>query len=144
MTPSRIRRDCHHRAGAWLRVKIGAAGADVSSMTQTPVVAMRAVTFDRHRDPSLGRIVRVYDRAIGACEVFDRRGATDALQLLRAALDLDSPASRSFDRIYRWCEESIVAHDFIGPARCLRSLRSAWCMAVEPAADIPAGNLPVC
>lgn len=82
-------------------------------------------------DP-LGRIVRAYDRAIRACESFDLAAARESIGLLRAALELDSPASRSFDALYAWCESSIDSRDFIGPARTLRSLRDAWCQVGRP------------
>lgn len=93
-------------------------------------------------DP-LGRIVRAYDRAILACEAFDAARARTAIGLLRAALELDSPASRSFDALYAWCEESIDGRDFIGPARTLRALRDAWCQAGQPPAITPRSELPV-
>ena len=93
-------------------------------------------------DP-LGRIVRAYDRAILACEAFDVERARTAIGLLRAALELDSAASRSFDALYAWCEESIDGRDFIGPARTLRALRDAWCQAGQPAPITPRAELPV-
>jgi hypothetical protein len=83
-------------------------------------------------DP-LGRIVRAYDRAIRACESFDHGAARESIGLLRAALELDSPASRSFDALYAWCEDAVDGRDFIGPARTLRALRDAWCQVAEPA-----------
>ena len=93
-------------------------------------------------DP-LGRIVRAYDRAIRACESFDNAAAHAAIGVLRSALELDGPASRSFDALYAWCEEAIDAHDFIGPARTLRSLRDAWCQAAQTAPISPRREWPV-
>ena len=91
-------------------------------------------------DP-LGRIIRAYDRAIRACERFDHRAARESIGLLRAALDLDGPAARSFDALYAWCEDAVDGQDFVGPARTLRALRAAWCQAnqttIEPRRDIP-------
>ncbi|HYW32395.1 MAG TPA: hypothetical protein VE869_12865 [Gemmatimonas sp.] len=91
---------------------------------------------------SLDRIVRVYDRAIAACERVDAPAARETLSLLRAALELDTPAARGFDALYAWCEEAISEGDFVGPERCLRSLRDAWCRAVEPDAIFPRTDLP--
>lgn len=94
-------------------------------------------------DP-LDRIVRTYDRAIAACEAFDSESATRHLRVLREALDLDSPTSRSFDALYEFCEHALRERDFIGPARCLRSLRAAWCHAIEPSPSLMRPGLPIC
>ena len=103
-----------------------------------PIVAYAPPTID-----PLGRIVQAYDRAITACESFDHRAARSAIGLLRAALELDSPAARSFDALYKWCEEAIEGHDFMGPARTLRALREAWCQVSEPRPITPRPELPV-
>jgi len=95
-------------------------------------------------DP-LARLMRAYDRAIRACEVFDPSGARRSIGLLREALDLESSASRSFDALYAWCEDAVTQHDFVGAAQCLRTLRDAWRRAtqpdlkwrIEPRADLP-------
>jgi hypothetical protein len=87
--------------------------------------------------------VRAYDRAIRACEAFDHAEARASIGLLRAALELDSPASRSFDALYMWCEECLDGRDFMGPARTLRALRDAWCLASQPSPIAPKGALPV-
>ena len=104
---------------------------------------MPAVPSDHQADEPLDRIVRAYDRAIAACETFDRAAARRQLALLRAALDLDSAASRSFDALYSRCEDALSEHDFIGPARCLRSLRAAWCRAIQPSRIVTRADLPV-
>lgn len=77
--------------------------------------------------------MRAYDRAIHACESFDRAAARAAIGVLRSALELDGPVARSFDALYAWCEDSIDGRDFIGPARTLRALREAWFQAGRPA-----------
>ena len=87
--------------------------------------------------------MRAYDRAIRACESFDHDCARTAIGLLRAALELDSPAARGFDALYSWCEDAVDSHDFIGPARTLRSLRDAWCHATAPQPIQPRTDLPV-
>jgi hypothetical protein len=112
------------------------------SAFQTPVSSHVVAFAPRAIDP-LGRIVRAYDRAIRACEAFDQDAAKASIGVLRAALELDSPASRGFDALYQWCESAINAHDFIGPARTLRSLREAWCLAGRPAPIVVRSEWPV-
>jgi hypothetical protein len=109
----------------------------------TPLASRRIVPDEQGAVRPIDRIVRAYDRAIGECERFDARGAHEALALLRAALELDSPAARSFDALYQWCDDEIGEREFMGPARCLRSLRDAWCRAVAPAGIFPRSDLPV-
>lgn len=92
-------------------------------------------------DP-LGRILRAYDRAIRACESFDRAQAHVAIRVLRSALHLDGPAARGFDALFAQCEASIDSWDFIGPARTLRTLRAAWCQAARPAPISPRKERP--
>jgi hypothetical protein len=101
----------------------------------TPVMSQAVIDADRPSSDPLARLVRAYDRAIRACEAFDHRGAREAIGLLRSALDLDSSASRSFDALYRWCEESVDQRDYIGAAQCLRALRDAWHQATTQAAQ---------
>ena len=109
----------------------------------TPIARLRAVVSHPRAIDPLAQVVRAYDRAIAACETFDRAEASRHLRVLRAALDLESPASRNFDALYAWCEASLTAFDYIGPARCLRSLRSAWCLAVAPSLIVTRCDLPV-
>jgi hypothetical protein len=105
--------------------------------SQAPIVASATAV-----DP-LGRIVRAYDRAIRACESFDRAAACAAIRVLRSALELDGPAARGFDALYAWCEEAVERRDFIGPARTLRALREAWCQAGQPTPISPRKEWPV-
>jgi flagellin-specific chaperone FliS len=105
------------------------------------------IDADRPSSEPLARLVRAYDRAIRACEACDHQGAREAINVLRCALDLESSASRSFDALYAWCEQSVDGHDFVGAAHCLRTLRDAWRQATQ--ADnrrpIPVRRaLPVC
>lgn len=124
------------------RVKIGHRAAEETTMRSTPTIAITTQFAGRELD-SLGYIVRAYDRAIDACERADRRGARQALGVLREGLALDSPVSVGFDALYTWCLDAIDEDDFASPARCLRTLRDAWCRAADPAAIFPAGKLPV-
>ena len=109
----------------------------------TPAASHTALTFERPDADPLLRIVRAYDRAIVACESFDHRASRSAIGTLRLALELDSPEARSFDSLYAWCERTVDQRDFIGPARCLRSLRDAWFRAMHPVPMAPRANLPL-
>ncbi len=110
----------------------------------TPVTAHAPIVTERSDGDPLGRILRAYDRAIFACESFNETTARHSIRLLRSALDLDTPAARSFDALYAWCETTVIARDFVGPARCLRALRAAWCRAEQPHGLSPRADLPVC
>lgn len=98
----------------------------------TPAFPHAVIDVDHQAPDPLSCLVRAYDRAIRACEAFDHDGSRDAISVLRCALELDSPASKSFDALYAWCEESVDCHDFVGAAQCLRSLRDAWRRAAPP------------
>lgn len=113
----------------------------------TPLFTNTVIDADHQAPDPLSLLVRAYDRAIRACESFDHRGATTAISVLRDALDLESPASRSFDSLYKWCLERVDTHDFMGAAQCLRTLRDAWRRASQPSAfagPTSWGDLPVC
>jgi hypothetical protein len=105
------------------------------------------IDADRQAPDPLTLLVRAYDRAIRACEAFDAAGAQQSIAILRDALDLESPASRSFDSLYEWCEECVHRRDYVSAAQCLRTLRDAWRRASQmPAAGSPTrwSELPVC
>ena len=109
----------------------------------TPAASQPAIAFGRPTADPLDRILRAYDKAIHACESFDHRSARHAIGMLRTALELNTPEARGFDSLYAWCEDSIDQRDFIGPARCLRSLRDAWARASEPRAFTTRSDHPV-
>ena len=98
----------------------------------TPTFVPTVIDVDHRAPDSLSCVVRAYDRAIRACEAFDHDRARDAIRVLRGALMLDCPTSKGFDALYAWCEESVGRRDFVGAARCLRSLRVAWRAAAQP------------
>lgn len=98
----------------------------------TPAFSHAVIDVDHQAPDPLTCLVRAYDRAIRACEAFDRDGSREAISVLRGALELDSSASKSFDALYAWCEESVECRDFVGAAQCLRSLRAAWRRAAQP------------
>ncbi len=109
----------------------------------TPRASVAGIAYSPGAIDPLSQIVRAYDRAIRACEAFDHANARASIGLLRAALELDSAASRSFDALYVWCEECLDGHDYMGPARTLRALRDAWCLASQPGPIVPRAELPV-
>lgn len=109
----------------------------------TPAASFPALSLDRPYVDPLERILRAYDRAIHACESFDHAASRSAISTLRLALELDTPEARSFDSLYAWCETTVDKRDFVGPARCLRSLRDAWCRASEPRPFTPRADRPV-
>jgi len=109
----------------------------------TPRASVAGIAFSPNAVDPLSLIVRAYDRAIRACETFEHADARTAIGVLRAALELDSPSSRSFDALYVWCEECLDSRDFMGPARTLRALRDAWCLASQPGPIVPRAELPV-
>ena len=80
------------------------------------------------RNPLL-HVLRAYDRAIHACEVFDATAANRAIALLRASHDGQSPESLGFEGIFVWCTRALAEGDFEGPARRLGTLRNAWANA---------------
>jgi hypothetical protein len=100
-------------------------------------ILQQTIDGDRPLIEPLARLVRAYDRAIRACEAFDHDASREAISVLRCALELDSSASRSFDALYAWCEESVDSRDFVGAAQCLRTLRNAWRAATNPSSDVP-------
>lgn len=105
------------------------------------------IDADRQAPDPLALLVRAYDRAIRACEAFDQVGARQAVTVLREALDLESPASRSFDSLYAWCEACVDSRDFVSAAQCLRTLREAWRRASQLApvgAPTRWSDLPIC
>lgn len=95
-------------------------------------IFQQVIDDDRPLIDPLARLVRAYDRAIRACEAFDHAASREAIAVLRCALELDSSASRCFDALYAWCEESVDGRDFVGAAQCLRTLRNAWRAATNP------------
>ncbi len=113
----------------------------------TPAYSHAVIDVDHQAPDPLTLLVRAYDRAIRACEAFDHAGSRETIGVLRSALELDSSASRSFDALYAWCEESVDSRDFVGAAQCLRSLRDAWRKAIQPSASSFArlrADQPIC
>jgi hypothetical protein len=107
------------------------SGTAAVSTPPAPPFPLVAEPHQALRDP-LAVVIRAYDHAIGACEAFDEGRAQSALGVLRDALALDTPASRSFDALYAWCEGAVGRRDYLGAAQRLRALRDAWRRATAP------------
>ena len=75
-------------------------------------------------------VVMAYDLAIQACEQQDFIRATQAVSVLRDALNFDYPeASVGLFRIYQWCLDNIRNGDYKTALASLRELRDAWATA---------------
>jgi len=100
-------------------------------------------------------VVMAYDLAIQACEQQDFIRATQAVSVLRDALNFDYPeASVGLFRIYQWCLDNIRSGDYATALTSLRELRSAWVTAEKkleamssppkyPEASATLGNKPI-
>jgi flagellin-specific chaperone FliS len=72
-------------------------------------------------------VVMAYDLAITACEKQDFVRATQAISVLRDALNFDYAESAvGLFRLYQWCLDCIRQGDYSGAAHTLRELREAW------------------
>ena len=75
----------------------------------------------------LQRVLIAYDTALIACSQRDLKRVTDALNVLRNALDLDQgePAIGLF-RLYQYCAELARQGQFDDAAHILRELVDTW------------------
>ena len=72
-------------------------------------------------------VVMAYDLAIQACEKEDFGLATNAVCVLRDALDFDyKEPSVGLFKLYQWCLESIRQGDYASALSTLKELRDAW------------------
>jgi flagellin-specific chaperone FliS len=72
-------------------------------------------------------ILMAYDVAITACEQSDFDRATNAVSILRDALNYDyAEAAVGLFGIYQWCLDCIRNEDYASAAATLRELREAW------------------
>ncbi len=74
----------------------------------------------------LGLLLNAYDQAIAACRAHNTPRAYRTILTLREAHPCDSPSSAGIDGLYAFCERAILTGDFLGAARTLEQLRSAW------------------
>ncbi len=92
---------------------------------------IKADEMNVNNNEPLPLLLRAYDRGLLACNARDFAGSHRAIGVLRAALALDTEASRAFDSLFRWCERAIDRGDYDAAARCLAALRGAWKSASE-------------
>ena len=82
-------------------------------------------------------IVMAYDVAIQACDQRDLPRATQAVSLLREALNFDYPeVATGLFRLYQWALECIRGGDFAGANVVLKPLREVWA-TVENQMPVP-------
>lgn len=74
----------------------------------------------------LDSLLRAYDQAIAACRSRRSARAYQMIAILREAHPCDSPAAAGIDALYASCERSVLSGDFLGAARILDQLRTAW------------------
>ncbi len=84
-----------------------------------------AVTSVSDHSP-LGLLLNAYDQAITACRARNTPRAYRTILTLREAHPCDSPSAAGIDGLYAYCERAILSGDFLGAARTLEQLRSAW------------------
>ncbi len=71
-------------------------------------------------------LLSAYDQAISACRARNASRAYRSIALLQAAHPCDSPSAGGIVGIYDWCERAVCSGDFLGAARTLEQLRTAW------------------
>jgi flagellin-specific chaperone FliS len=74
-------------------------------------------------------VVMAYDVAITACEQKDFTRATNAISVLRDALNFDyGDVAVGLFRLYQWCLDCIRQGDYDGCLQILKELRESWAM----------------
>ncbi len=71
-------------------------------------------------------LLSAYDQAISACRARNASRAYRSIALLQEAHPCDSPSAGGIGGIYDWCERAVLSGDFLGAARTLEQLRTAW------------------
>ena len=75
-------------------------------------------------------VVMAYDLALSACQQGDFIRATQAISVLRDALNFDYPeASVGLFRLYQWCLDCIRQGEYENAFNTLIELRDAWVTA---------------
>ena len=88
-----------------------------------------AIASDTGPGDRTSRLTRAYDRGVLACSSSNFIRAHRAIGLLRASLDLDSDASRTFDKLFQWCEGQLDRGNYSAASRSLAAMRGAWIAA---------------
>lgn len=86
---------------------------------------MRPITPNAPASP-LCCLLQAYDHAITACKSRSASRAYRTILVLREAHPCDSPTAAGIDALYAWCERAVLGGDFLGAARTLQQLRTAW------------------
>ena len=82
-------------------------------------------------------VIMAYDVAINACEQNDFSRATQAISVLRDALNFDhADVANGLFGLYQWCLDCIRRENYSLAAQTLRELRAAWATA-EKAYGLP-------
>jgi hypothetical protein len=71
-------------------------------------------------------LLSAYDQAISACRSRNASRAYRSIALLQEAHPCDSPSAGGIVGIYDWCERAVLSGDYLGAARALEQLRTAW------------------
>ncbi len=74
----------------------------------------------------LSCLLQAYDQAISACQSRSAARAYRTILVLREAHPCDSPSAAGIDALYGRCERAVLGGDFLGAARTLQQLRTAW------------------
>lgn len=81
-------------------------------------------------------LLNAYDQAINACRDKNAGRSYRTIAILREAHPCDSPAAAGIDALYAWCERAVLSGDYIGAARTLEQLRTAW-QAADRITSVP-------
>lgn len=71
-------------------------------------------------------LLSAYDQAINACRARNAARAYRSIAILQEAHPCDSPSAVGIVGIYDWCERAVLSGDYLGAARALEQLRTAW------------------
>ncbi len=71
-------------------------------------------------------LLHAYDQAILACKARNAARSYRTILVLREAHPCDSPSAAGIDALYAWCERAVLSGDYLGAARTLQQLRTAW------------------
>lgn len=77
-------------------------------------------------DSPLSCLLQAYDQAISACKARNAARAYRTILVLREAHPCDLPSAAGIDALYASCERAVLCGDFLGAARTLQQLRTAW------------------
>ena len=110
-------------------LKSFASRADVGVVSHFHSSSYPAIASDNGPGDPLSRLTRAYDRGVLACSAANFIRSHRAIGLLRASLDLDSDASRTFDKLFQWCEGQLDRGNYSAASRSLAAMRGAWIAA---------------